>query len=76
MEAINKSPIKLKVLIYLGIILALAILILINWSIYKLLGWFIGSIASFLLLFLSYYYSLRILATMLAFPGITILMKR
>ena len=56
---------------------ALVIFLLINWSVYKIIGWIIGSaIISAISIALLYYFSLRGLVRAIAFPGISSLFRR
>ena len=73
---VKKLPVKLKLILSLVVLLFFGLFILINWSIYKLLHFFIGSLPSILALFFGYYFSFRKLVRMLAFPGTSLLMKR
>ena len=65
---------KLVIIAFVGLVFS--IILLINWSIFKILGFIVGSLASGILIFLAYYYSMRNLVRMLTFPGITIMMKK
>lgn len=67
---------KEKALIIGLLLLVLGIFFLINWIIYKILGFFLGSLLSFGLILTFYYLSLRGVVRMLSFPGITVWMKR
>ena len=67
---------KQKAVIILLLLLALSLVILINWIIYKLLGFIVGSLISFGIILSSYYLSVREAVRMLSFPGITTWMKR
>jgi hypothetical protein len=76
MKALMTYPPKKRLLI-LGILaLVLGLLFLVNWLLYKFLGWFFGPLLSLISIISFYYLSLRTLARSLAFPGITTLMKR
>ena len=76
MNALMSYPPKKRVMILGLLVLILGILYLVNWIVYKLIGWFLGSLLSFTLIISGYYLSLRGLARSLAYPGISILMKR
>ena len=66
-----------KRLVILGILaLVLGVLFLVNWFLYKFLGWFLGPMLSLTSIICFYYLSMRNLARSLAFPGMTMLMKR
>jgi uncharacterized RDD family membrane protein YckC len=67
---------KQKAVIIVLLLLALSLVILINWIIYKLLGFIVGSLISFGIILSSYYLSVREAVRMLSFPGITTWMKR
>jgi hypothetical protein len=69
-------PPKKRLLILGSLALVLGLLFLVNWLLYKFLGWFLGPLLSLTSIFSFYYLSLRRLARSLAFPGITTLMKR
>lgn len=76
MEALKAYPWKIRLLIIGGVVLVLALIFFLNWSFYKLLGFFFGSMLSVVLIFSFYYYQLRYLVIALAYPGITTLMRR
>ena len=67
---------KEKTVIIGLLILVFGLFFLINWIVYKILGFFIGPLFSFGLILIGYYLSLRGVVRMLSFPGITTLMKR
>jgi len=67
---------KQKAVIIVLLLLALSLVILINWIIYKLIGFIVGSLISFGIILSSYYLSVREAVRMLSFPGITTWMKR
>ncbi len=73
---VKKLSLKLKLILGLVILLVIGIFILINWSIYRILHFFLGSLPSMFALFFGYYFSFRKLVRMLAFPGTSMLMKR
>lgn len=76
MQSVKQMSLKGK-LVALGVVLlVLAVIFLINWTIYKLLGFVFGSLISFFLIIYFYYNSIRNLVRGIAFPGMTILMKR
>jgi hypothetical protein len=76
MQGISSLPFSKKLLV-LGLSgLALALILLVNWSIWKILSLLFDSYLAFLFILLAYYYSFRHLVRMLAFPGISVLMKR
>ena len=67
---------KQKAVIIVLLLLALSLVILINWIINKLLCFIVGSLISFGIILSSYYLSVREAVRMLSFPGITTWMKR
>jgi hypothetical protein len=67
---------KSKAIILGALGLVFGIFYFLNWIVYKLIGFFVGSIISFILILTTYYLMLRGLVRMLAFPGITTLMQR
>ena len=69
-------PPKKRVLVVGLLLLILGVLYLVNWLLYKLIGWILGSLLSLTLILSGYYLSLRGLARSLAYPGISLLMKR
>ena len=56
--------------------MVVGVIVLIHWSIYKLLAWITTSIISVVLIFSFYYFSMRGLVRMIAFPGISTLFRR
>ena len=69
-------PPKKRALVLVALLLVLSLLYLVNWLLYKFIGWFLGPLLSFFLIVACYYLSLRSLARSLAYPGITTLMRR
>ena len=69
-------PPKKRLLTVGLLLLIIAAIYLVNWLLYKFIGWFLGSLLSLTLILSGYYFSLRGLARSLAYPGISLLMKR
>ena len=53
-----------------------SIFFLINWSIYMIIAWLVGSLLSLVIILSSYYCLMRHVVCMLAFPGVVGLFKR
>ena len=67
---------KEKTLIVGLLLLVAGLFFLTNWIVYKIIGFFVGSLLSLGLILTFYYLSLRSVVRMLSFPGTTTWMKR
>lgn len=67
---------KEKAVIIGLLLLVFGLFFLSNWIVYKIVGFFVGSLLSLGLILATYYLSLRSVVRMLSFPGTTTWMKR
>jgi hypothetical protein len=54
----------------------LLVIILVHWSIFKILGWVFTGYGAFTIIVLTYYFSIRSIVRFIAFPGALGLFKR
>ena len=58
------------------IVFGIFTLVLINWSIYKIISWLLGAIITSIFMLVAYVFGIRKLVTFLAFPGTFSLFRR
>ena len=68
---ICKKIIHMKLLVF-----GIFIIVLINWSIYKIISWLLGAIITSIFMLVAYVFGIRKLVTFLAFPGTFSLFRR